>query len=198
MMRSYRSDHPNHVHQLNVCVSKHYYVGVDGLVKYQKKEMRVSLSDASAVSRGHMVVYCMRDHCSGVFYAEVDFLPAPLDVVGFVGRAWGKKTYYDFCGTPDLVSIPRNVREICPELVELLPSSGIKVYEPESGFEAGIRDIGTLEGRMGYAIGKSAEFAKSEARRIMLSHSESKGRSGRFSKIEMWRMNTRSDVQSDV
>ncbi len=82
-MRSYRSDYPNHLHQLNVCISKHYYATRDGLLKYQKKAMDVSLAKSSLADRRHMLVYCIRDHCSGVFYAEIDFFPAVAIVPSF-------------------------------------------------------------------------------------------------------------------
>lgn len=39
LIKRYRTDYPNQVHQLSVAVSKHYYAGVDGLLKYQKNHL---------------------------------------------------------------------------------------------------------------------------------------------------------------
>lgn len=188
-MLTYRSKSPNHVHQLSVCISKHYYASKGEVLKYQQKKMNVQLAEASSVEQRHMIVYCIRDHCSGVFYAEVDFCPLVPDIQGFLGRAWGAKKDYAFCGVPNIVSMPRSIKGVSPGIEETLSSAGIKVHEPGSGFESGVRDIRTIEDRLSYAIGKTTEFAKSEVKRIMISHSEQRARVGRLSKIELWRQN---------
>ncbi len=81
MIQRYRSLHPNHVHQLTVSVSTHYWITKNGILKYQQKAMETNLSKLKDASKAHLVHFIIRDHCSGVVYSEVaksDNLP-PLD-----------------------------------------------------------------------------------------------------------------------
>jgi hypothetical protein len=68
MMNSYRTDRPNEAHQLMVAPSKHYYLGRDGLLKYQDKPFAVTLADVPQATRQHMVTYALRDHCSTLLF----------------------------------------------------------------------------------------------------------------------------------
>ena len=53
-MNHYASTRPNHVHQLMVSVSRHLYAGTDGLLKYQKKSMEMTLPKATLIKSESM------------------------------------------------------------------------------------------------------------------------------------------------
>jgi hypothetical protein len=66
----YKSDYPNQVHQLLVTVSKHFHIGAKGQLRYQFKAMDVNFNNLEKSEREQIVFYLLRDHFSGVFYAD--------------------------------------------------------------------------------------------------------------------------------
>jgi len=186
MMLSYRTDHPNHLHQFVMAVSKHYYAGKDGVLKYQKKDMDVSLSKISSSERQHMIIYSLRDHCSGVFYSEISFAPNIIPPQEFLYRAWSPKNDYLFQGTPPLLTLPRTVRDAFPELASQVSALGIKLIDVTSGFQSGVRDLRTIESRFAVMANSSVAQAKEWMAYICRSRAEDKSRSRDKSKIELW------------
>lgn len=185
-MNEYQSNHPNHVHQLVVAVSKHYYASKQGELKYQQKPMEVPLAQAHAATRCNMIVFALRDHCSGVFYSEIAFCPFVPLVRAFLGRAWSQKSDYAFKGLPQLLTIPRTVQEAFPSLAGDVQELGIGLVNVTSGFQSGIRDIKTIERSMPIAINHPVAQAHEWLRHIYISGAEDASRVRDLSKIELW------------
>lgn len=186
MMMPYRSAHPNAVHQLNAAVSKHYYAGKDGLLKYQVKPMEVKLTGLADASRRHMLVYTLRDHSSGVFYAEVSFTPGMASMTGFLARAWGSKADYPFCGLPTMLTLPRTVTQAFSGLGHSLEQLGIGLLSAGSGFAGGIGDIKVVESSLCISDGWSVDRVQPWVRKTCIDHALTKGRTGNCSKLAMW------------
>lgn len=146
-MQSYRSLGPNHAHQLMVAPSKHYYLGQDGLLKYQQKPFALELADMPQAQRQHLVIYTLRDHCSTVLYAEVCFAPALMPLRVFLARAWGAKPYTPFRGFPELLITSRKVAEVFTDDLAAVAALGVSVSQATSGFQSGIRCLGGLHQR---------------------------------------------------
>ena len=187
MIQRYRSKYPNHVHQLAGSVSRHFYAGTDGLLKYQKKPFEVSLINVSEQRRRHMIVYTVRDHCSGLFYAEIYFGPAVPSILRFLDRAWSPKSDYIFHGVPELLLFPRTLDRAFPKLKALAVSLGVGLPEVTSGFQSGIRDIRTIEDNLIIAVGQSTDTATNWVHKTCLFMAEEKARTGIESKLELWK-----------
>lgn len=186
-MLQYRSNHPNHVHQLMVSVSRHCYVGADGLMKYQKKPMAVTLAKLPAASRRHAVIYTLRDHCSGVFYAEVAIAPDLLPLKGFLSRAWGTKDGYAFCGLPELLTLPASAQAAFPGVSEAVERLGVRLVEVTSGFQGGVRDIREINEAMRVQSGRPLSELPAEIAWTYQRMAGAVSRRGGDTKIEMWR-----------
>ncbi len=148
MMHRYRSDYSNQVHQLVVSMSRHYYVTKQGKYQYQKKPFEVQLGAQG--TRLHAVHYVIRDHFSGLFYAEISDSDHLIPIEDFLYRAWCKKTEHPFHGIPEAISVPKTVQNVWPLVTELLMQSGIEVIDVTSGFQGGVRDIRTWEDNLRY------------------------------------------------
>ena len=187
----YRSLHPNHVHQLMVTVSKHYYVSKDGLLKYQKKPFEIKLSDVKAEKRSHLLVFTIRDHFSGLFYAEVQTGPELPDIYRFLRSAWSEKVHHPMQGLPELMTIPKSVETSYPGLIENIDALGIRLVEVSSGFQGGVRDIRTIEDSLAVATDKTLE----EVRKWLLASKKyidnQKSRNGLDTKRELWNKEVR-------
>lgn len=186
MITSYRSQHPNHAHQLAICVSKHLYATKDGRLKYQQKPIEVRLETLSRQDRAHLVIYTLRDHCSGLFYAEVGFGPDVVPAAAFLKRAWSPKSHYAFCGLPRLLLIPKTVQSVFPELPAQVAALGIRLGEVTSGFQSGVRDIRTIEDQLGCYRDLAREGVDAEVQRICLYQANTKSRNGVDSKLALW------------
>lgn len=192
-MRTYRTLYPNHVHQLSVSVSKHYYAGKDGLLKYQKEPFKVSLDKLSEAKKNHMVIYSLRDHTSGLYYTEIAFAPTLIPIKDFLRRAWQPKPDIALHGLPDYISLPKTIVATFPETERLILELDIVVGEAESGFKSGAPIASkALESQLGFYIGRPIREAPEGARRVCQFNDSSKGRTGGETKAEMWR---RSDRQ---
>lgn len=144
-----KSEYANQVHQFNVSVSRHLWQMRTGEVRYEKKALDVSLKKLSRSHRVHVVYYVIRDHFSGLLYAEVAFSTQLPSAGEFLLRAWSKKPDMDFCGMPQMMTLPKTVAERFPDLVTWLAKLGVETIAPASGFQAGIRDFATLESGIG-------------------------------------------------
>ena len=185
-MLTYRTDYPNHVHQFVMAVSKHYHAGKDGSLKYQKKVMDVSLAKVLSSEKRHMIIYSLRDHCSGVFYSEISFAPDVLMPHEFLSRAWSHKSDYQFQGIPDLLMLPKTVQEQFPELSNKVQELGIKLVDVTSGFQGGIRDIRTIESRIVLSINQPIENLTGWIEYAYRSHAQKKSRIASKSRIDLW------------
>lgn len=141
----YKTDYPNQVHQLLISVSRHLYVLKGGDVSYQKKSFEFDLRNVGKSSKTHVIHYIIRDHYSGVFYAEVCTQLDLIPVDEFLFRAWSHKENCLFCGMPTLLVVPKSVREFAPGIIPLLNALKIEHMEPTSGYQAGVREISIWE-----------------------------------------------------
>lgn len=160
MQLTYQSEYSNQVHQLIVSVSKHLFATKTGRLKSQQKPMEVKLAACSSADKEQVVHYLIRDHYSGVFYAEIHPGSALIPLEDFLYRAWSQKEEYLFCGAPDWMSIPRTVSEGFPAIIDFIGTYDIKSFKVTSGFQSGaIRDIKTWEQhiRMEIRVGEGLE-----------------------------------------
>jgi hypothetical protein len=131
---------------LAVSVSKHLFVTNDGRLKHQQKPIETRLADVTTSSKQQVVHYVIRDHYSGVFYAEICSSKGLIDLADFLFRAWSLKEQYAFCGLPDFISIPQTVRDVFPSIDKLVKDYAIGSVQVTSGFQSGaIRDLKTWE-----------------------------------------------------
>lgn len=112
---------------------------------YQKKPLDVDLKSVMKSSKVHVVHFMLKDHHSGLLYAE---LCTQLDLIAmeeFLYRAWSRKDQIVFCGIPEFLTVPKSVIEFAPGLISLLDALQITIVEPTSGYQAGVREIRTWE-----------------------------------------------------
>jgi hypothetical protein len=134
MYVNYQTNYPNEVHQLIVCVSKHLYVTKTGLIKNQQKSFDVSLEKLDKAEKEHLVHYLIRDHFSGVFYAEIHSGKSLIPVEEFLFRAWSPKQGYPFHGMPECILVPKTVSDKFPSVNRLIGEYGIGPIDVTSGF----------------------------------------------------------------
>nr|VFJ47723.1 MAG: hypothetical protein BECKDK2373C_GA0170839_101914 [Candidatus Kentron sp. DK] len=186
-MEQYRSLRPNHVHQLTVSVSKHYWVTNDGILKYQHKKMEVSLDAVSTSKKNHLIFFIIRDHFSGVVYFEVSTAREGISLDGALYRAWSRKEYFDFCGIPELLTIPKTVEKAFPGIKEKISLLGVKFPKVTSGFQSGVREVRTLEEYMGIYAEKPFEANHESINKTCVYLSSMDATIGKQPKIELWR-----------
>ena len=196
----YQSDHTNELHQLMVSVSKHLLVTKAGRLKFQQKPMETKLSNLTQASKEHVVHYLIRDHFSGVFYAEIYSAFGLIPVEEFLFRAWSEKENYPFCGAPEYISIPKTVRDAFPAIDNLIDAYGIKAVQVTSGFQSGaIRDIKTWEHHICSEIRceEELEFLKAWTPAVTAEKSSDLNGeySGRQSKIYKWDYGIRGPIK---
>jgi hypothetical protein len=138
MFNEYRSSYPNHVHQVAVTPSKHYYLGQDGLLRYQQKPFEIKLETLARSKKRHMVMYALRDHYTDLYYAEVSFGVELSSLEGFLGRAWHKKPGYPFCGLPEILMLPKNVINAFPGIVQAVKAEDVHLIPATSGYQSGV------------------------------------------------------------
>lgn len=188
-MQSYQSLYPNHIHQLTVSVSKHYWITSDGIFKYQQKKLETSLGKVKSSNKNHLIHYIIRDHFSGVVYSEVASSKSEIDLQQFLFRAWSSKEGFAFCGIPELLIIPNAVQEIFPKIKEKLSRLGIKCLKANSGIQAGVRDVRTLEEFMKYYAESTFLEKHEELNQTFNLVSAKQARTGKQTKLEVWENN---------
>ena len=144
-MYRYSTDFPNEVHLLMVSVSRHLYLAKAGELKYQKKPFEYRLNSVHRSSREMVVHYLLKDHFSGVIYAEVCLHTDMIPVGDFLHRAWARKEDFPFCGIPTALMVPKSVLEWVPDIAGLLEHLQINHIAPTGGFQAGAKDISVWE-----------------------------------------------------
>ena len=141
-------------------------------------------------ARSHMVIYSLRDHCSGLFYAEVGFGPELPSMREFLARAWRPKPDLidlPLCGVPDLMMIPKTARAAFPDVVRDIERLGVDLVEVTSGFQSGIGDLKTIEGSLGYYVGKPVDQVTSFLPKLCGWRAKDKLRTTGRTKIDVWR-----------
>lgn len=186
-MRAYRSDYSNQAHQLAVSVSKHYYAGKDGLLKYQKAPFKVTLAKLDEAKKDHLVVYSLKDHASGVYYIETAFASSLFPVRDFLRRAWLPKADLVLHGLPDGIALPKTVMAAFPEVEPLVLDQGVSIIDTTSGFQSGA-PIATkaLESWLGFYIDKPVSLVPEAVRHVCKTNDACKGRTKTETKAEMW------------
>jgi hypothetical protein len=155
-MQEYRSLYPNHAHQLAVSVSKHLFVTKSGKLKFQIKPFEVSLTDLPG-EKEHIVIFALRDHCSGVSYAEIRLGSQIGQLTSFLAKAWMQKVGHPFCGAPEIILISKTAESAFPGTAEAIEGLGVQVLPVASGFQTNIGDVKVIESRFKLMDGESAE-----------------------------------------
>jgi len=153
--RLYRCDRGNEVHQLLISPSKHLYVGHDGRQRYQKKPLDYNLKNMTKCEKELLVPLLLIDHFSGATYGEIATSRDEItSILRFLTRAWSEKTdesyrgEYVFRGMPDMLAIPKVLQDAFPEDVREVESAGVRVFNFESGFQAGAHHRKAFEGEI--------------------------------------------------
>lgn len=193
VFQSYKSDYSNQNHQLIVSVSRHCYVTGEGKFKYQKKSFDVNL-DKLNTKKSHVVHFLIRDHFSGLFYAELADSKNIISIFDFLYRAWSQKDFHPFCGIPGAISIPKNIQRMWPDIISFVENLGVGIIDVTSGFQGGVRDIRTWETALytdRYKSGRPPDYSEVKERSsntcIELATWNSRGPS----KEQVWRDNLR-------
>lgn len=139
---------PHEVHQVLVSVSKHYLVGAEGNIRYQKKAMDVSLRNYQRLDREHLVYYILRDRFSGFYYVEVTSTKNLIPLQDFLLRGFLPKPDLYFGGIPKVLMTPKDVESTFPQIDELLDGLGVVKVYPPSGFDSGISSVKDWEQMM--------------------------------------------------
>jgi hypothetical protein len=155
MLQRYKTNQSNEVHQLVVAVSRHSYVTAAGKVQRQKKAFEVRLDKPETFTKVHLVHYLLRDHFSGLFYAELADSENIFPVHEFLYRAWSKKESHPLYGIPLGLTVPGTVRALWPDLISLLKEATIETIDVTSGFQGGIRDLRTWENELHFGLYES-------------------------------------------
>jgi hypothetical protein len=145
VIKRYKTDYSNHVHQLLVTPSKHFYVTRKGTLKYQKKAFELKLGKDPDDGKTHILHYIVRDHFSGLFYWELCQFQEPIPIWKFLFRAWSITDDQHLFGFPEFITIPKNALDYFPPLQKFIENIGIKKLKVTSGFQGGVRDLRTIE-----------------------------------------------------
>lgn len=187
MIKQYRSLYPNHVHQLAVSVSKHFYVSKSGLLKYQKKAFDIKLENIHNAEKNHLIVYSLRDHCSGLYYVEIAFKSDFYSVQSFLYRAWKEKSGIAFCGLPDCLMIPNTVQKVFPDTSDEVIQQGVELVPVTSGFQSGgLIAIKAVEQHLLFHIDTSVDCLQDVALRTYRYNANEYLRGTKLSKENTW------------
>lgn len=197
MYRSYKTGIANEVHQLVVSVSRHYYVTSSGKYKRQKKPFEARLDNPSSFTKRHIVHYLIRDHFSGLFYAELTDSQSLFSIYEFLYRAWSPKKLHPLQGLPYGLTVPKNVRTMWPTLTSFLEEATVHPIDVTSGFQSGVRDLRTWEEvlrcglyQSGYPPDYSEVLRDAPETCVRFNRSEVRGPS----KADVWKRNLPEEV----
>lgn len=159
MQRSLISDYSNHLHQLLVSVSKHFYFGKDGDLKYQQKAMDIDFKNKDKSSREHLVYYVLRDHYSGTFALRMATTKRLLPLADFLHYAWseGAEEKKFIHGMPDAMFVPKTIAT--DGLFAALQSLDIVPLHPPSGFASGVRIFRDIEQHLSFSIRHAVDLS---------------------------------------
>ena len=185
-MQQYSSLYPNHVHQVVVSVSKHLYATRTGQLKYQVKPFDISLPDLPG-EKEHVVIFALRDHTSGIGYAEVKVRSALGTLTSFFAKAWGSKATHPFCGVPELLLLPNAAESAFPGTRTSVEGLGVQVLPVASGFQANIGDVKVIESRFKTLDGQHADVLQTFGERWSADVANEPSRVRGKSKLEIWK-----------
>lgn len=149
---TYRSDYPNHVHQLNFSISQNYYLLKSGEIKYQTKKFDVNWRNYEKTGKRHLVNILVRDHFSNCFYAEIHPIDKTPDIKDFLFNAWKEKEGFEFCGIPKNLILGKHILERFPNIMNFAAKVGLNVELAQNGFATGIRSIKDWESHIRFII----------------------------------------------
>ena len=192
MYRQYRSDYSNQVHQFIVSVSRHFYVTAGGKLKYQKKPFDARLGNRATFTRRHVINFLIRDHFSGLFYAEITDIDNVYSACEFLHRAWSESDDHPLYGIPDMMTLPKNVRAVWPDLAAFLEEETlINLIDVTSGFQGGVRDVRSWEALLWHGMYKSGFPPDYEEVR---NTAVAQGAAYYKEKVDIWTRNLPEDV----
>lgn len=168
-LRRYRSDHPNHVHQVSVVVCKHLYYNQRGLLARQAKPLTVpTLADADREhARTYVLLYVLRDHFSGLFYAAQHGTPQREPLERFLLTAWANSARPRLLrGVPDSLSVAAGTLAVFPGVLPLLEQLDVRLLPPASGFQTAARDVRTVQAHLAQYVGTDAIHASLRLREL--------------------------------
>ena len=117
----------NDVHALSVRLSKHLYVGPDGIIRNRAKPIRGRLEARGAAEKRVLVHGLLQDVFSGVLAGDVVAGDDALDLVGLLGRTWAPKAKGFFQGRPRRLVMSKPVAFQWPEAVAFALDAGLRV-----------------------------------------------------------------------
>jgi hypothetical protein len=138
-----------------------------------------------------MIHYVIRDHFSGLFYAELGLSNNIIPVQRFLYGAWAEEKDYSFYGIPESLTIPSTVTAVFPELARQVTGLGIQPIKVTSGFQGGVRDINTIERYLTISLIFPFKQPQLEIKEIWESVNRQKSRNGRDTKMDLWRENVK-------
>lgn len=114
---------------LVVAESKHLYALKSGALRYSEKKLSASCSS------GTRIRYCLvAGENTGAFYGEASTANTPLDLAGFLTRAWHPKPWYFYSGVPSSLTVPRALlakRPVRADLERLASALEIRLAPPQ-------------------------------------------------------------------
>jgi hypothetical protein len=154
-MLKYKSNFPNQVHQLNVSLSKHYFLLNDGTIKWQGKKLDINWNNYTKTGKKHLATYIIRDHFSNCFYAELHSVEKMPLIHEFLFNAWTQKNDYPFHGMPVCFIVPKTTQEQFPSIERCFSKFNGKLYmqTPTSGFSSAVVSIRQWERFIKYFTG---------------------------------------------
>ncbi len=125
---------PNRAQHLIVSDSKHlFYYDKDEVVRYQKKEL-----DARTCGNRKLVTRIVAiDEDTGVLYGELRPRDEKQDLVGFLARAWARKSRHPMRGFPKKLHVPSRVmsdESMAKDVAWCADLGGVTVCPSPGGF----------------------------------------------------------------
>lgn len=167
--KTYKSDYPNQVHQLNLSISKNHYLLKNGEIKYQVKKFDINWKNYHKTGKRHLVNFLIRDHFSNCFYAEIYPIDEMPNMIDFLFNAWRKKQKYEFRGIPHHLILGKHILDKFPEIQNLEKSIGTKIQLASSGFATGVRSLRDWENNIRFtAFYDNSKFIRDFQKNIEL------------------------------
>jgi len=151
------TEYSNELHQLLVSVSKHFYFGSDGNVRYQEKPMDVNIKNCYKSRKEHLVYYILRDHFSGTFTFQIATTKRLVPLADFLHYAWSEDVGEEkfIWGMPDSIFIPQMIT--MDGLFSGLNNIHVNPLHPPSGFASGIRIIRDIEDSLSFFMNRTVD-----------------------------------------
>lgn len=138
---------PCREHNLLVSTSKHLYLNKSGHLRHQQKE----LDPRSPGSKTLLTRLAVHDVDIGAMYGEFHRADIPLDLLGFLARAWSMKADHPMHGIPEQLNVPKGVTgdaDMNLALILLANAAHFRVSPLPAGFAAGVNSMKHFEGKV--------------------------------------------------